>query len=87
MAKIRANGAHEVARWSRQTDQVLDLIVRELVEYLLRSDNVVLRRRVVWFRADGRRHDYGWKRVGKLKAGQTAADFEASLKGFTKVVS
>ena len=41
----------------------------------LMSDGAVLEKLDVRFRDDGRKHSYGWKVRGKLKAGLTAADY------------
>ena len=71
MATLSKNG-YEVARLTRQVDTPDDtLTVWERVEYSVRSNRRILKKRTVRFRASGGMsadtHSYGWKRHGRLK--------------------
>ena len=68
---VRLSHAGEVER---------ELVSWEKVTVALMSDNTVLEKRDVTFRSDGRKHTWGWKVRGKLKAGATPAQWEAAYR-------
>jgi len=81
-AKIRARGAHEVARVCRErtVDDPAENISWKKHTRLLRSDGAILEKMQVRFKPSvpwdppaGRLHDWGWKKVGKLKPERKAA--------------
>ena len=75
MAKIKARGSSEVARVCKEAHvQDDESISWRKVIRLLRSDGVILEKRQVRFKPrypgdspKGELHDWGWKRIGKLK--------------------
>jgi len=92
-ARIKARGAYEVARWSRERDVPPvgpSPVIWQRHEYLLRSDGEVLSKHTVKW-SDGQRHDYGWKLWSKVKAGYPVekqieiVDAHLIPKGFLRV--
>jgi hypothetical protein len=83
MAKLSAHGT-EVARFARRlpdsddcTDRVITMVVM--------SDRVVLSKYGVKFRPDayhpqGYRHDWGWTKVGRVRAGMVRTFVDARLR-------
>lgn len=69
------------------TGEVKSLISWESVTLALMTDRKVLRKRVVVFREDNRRHDYGWTVDGAIKEGVTPDKFKAVFlkAGYTEV--
>lgn len=64
MAKLSAYGQREVARFTKEVETPdSELTSREMVKWAYMDNGVVLKQRVVWFRDDGRRHDWGWKKA------------------------
>ena len=93
--KVGLDMTREVARWVRERKTPKDdLTASTREEFLLRSDGVILHRRVVEFRptaytdGKGRLHDYGWKHWGTAAgADQEAQDRITSNlcgRGFTR---
>lgn len=93
MAKLKAYGRTELFKVEKEREVTnSDLITWEKVSYALMSDGKVLERRVVLFKPSsyepkGRRHDYGWKEHGRLKAEGDPNVYLESLKkkGYTLV--
>jgi len=72
MAKLSAHDQRELIRVSKEQDVPDDdLIDWERVEKAYVDSGRVLKKRVVRFRSDGRRHDYGWKVAGRVSANAT----------------
>lgn len=72
MAKLNAYGQVELVRVSVECTVLHnDLIDWEKVEKAYMENGRVLKRRVVRFKSDGRKHDYGWKLAGHVKPGVT----------------
>lgn len=85
MASLSKNGT-EVRRLRRALPAD-ELIASGFVEVSIRSNVWVLRRQVVVFKSDGRRHDYGWKRWYKMPLRDTVSMHVESLerRGFVIV--
>jgi hypothetical protein len=67
MAKLSANGQREVVRFTKESETPeSELTSREMVKWAYMDNGVVLTQRVVWFRDDARRHDWGWKKAQKV---------------------
>lgn len=94
MAKLSARGRTALVRLTKEVTATEpgDGVLREQYTVAMMSDGRALKRTVTWFapnvfdQGKPRRHDYGWKDMGKLKAGMTpetfAAHFEA--RGYQK---
>jgi hypothetical protein len=67
MAKLKAHGAVLARATQERETPDNTMISYERTERTLHADLKVLENRTVIFRADNRRHSYGWKLRGKLK--------------------
>ncbi len=75
MAKLSARGRSEVVRLEKERvftpvdDDVVSssFIDWERVTVALMSDGVILKKRDIRFRSDGRVYNYGWKSFGRFK--------------------
>lgn len=89
MAKLTARGRTELVRLEKEVvaseanGLAASGVAREKYTVTMMSDGRALKKTVVWFAPDAysrgkeRRHDYGWKDMGKVKAGLDAAAFAA----------
>jgi hypothetical protein len=74
MAKLSARGRTVVVQFSYALDrgpEIDALCDWSRITRAVMSDGAILEKSDVRFRADGRRHSYGWKVRGKLKPGAT----------------
>jgi hypothetical protein len=83
MAKLKARGRQEIARLIKERELPDDeSFSHEKKQVTLMSDGNILKRRILRWRDRGPyqnkgTHDYGWKVIGKIKAGLTPEDFIA----------
>jgi hypothetical protein len=84
MAKLSSRGRTELARLSKlvKNEDPGSLTSESRTTVALMSDHTILEKRDVVFRADGKRHSYGWKVRSKVKEGVTAEKF---VEAFTKL--
>lgn len=82
MAKLSAHGRTEIVRMERENHAPKsDTIIYEKITVTMMSDGNMLEKRDVIFPAGpydngkNRRHSWGWKKKGKLKADMTREKF------------
>jgi hypothetical protein len=84
MAKLSSRGRTELVRLTKLDikDDPKSLASESRTTVALMSDRTILEKRDVVFRADGKRHSYGWKVFSKVKEGVTPERF---VEAFTKL--
>lgn len=90
MAKLGARGRTELVRLEKKiaVEDPSALASERRYSVALMSDEKVLTKMDVVFRADGKKHSYGWKDSGKkIKAGLTVAEFSSvyESQGYVRV--
>lgn len=82
MAKLSARGRKEVVRFEN-LQVVTDpesLVSERRYTVAFMSDHTLLKKIDVVFKSDGKKHSYGWKKIGKAKPTHTAMTLEAFYK-------